>query len=129
LVKTYLNRLRWLSGFSLGEGSRKEKLVKILAEGVEFKSHLDGSKHLFTPEKVIDIQINLGSDFIMPLDFCPSADALKLEIDEAVEKNYRMVCKSPRALQNNKSQKRGSLCNNSRRNSSRFTIEIIRTTI
>lgn len=75
--------------FSLGEGSRGEKLVKITEKGVEFKSHLDGSKHLFTPEKVIDIQINLGSDIMMPLDICPSANANKKEIDQAVERTSR----------------------------------------
>lgn len=40
-------------------------------EGAHFKSHLDGSKHLFTPENVVDIQRILGSDIIMILDECP----------------------------------------------------------
>lgn len=45
-------------------------LRKISEEGVLFRSHLDGSKHLFTPEKVIRIQRNLGSDIMMVLDEC-----------------------------------------------------------
>ena len=45
-------------------------LRKISEEGVLFRSHLDGSKHLFTPEKVIQIQRNLGSDIMMVLDEC-----------------------------------------------------------
>ena len=45
-------------------------LRKIREEGVEFRSHLDGSKHLFTPEKVVSIQRNLHSDIIMVLDEC-----------------------------------------------------------
>lgn len=45
-------------------------LRKIRDEGVEFRSHLDGSAHLFTPEKVIAIQRNLGSDIMMVLDEC-----------------------------------------------------------
>lgn len=45
-------------------------LTKISEEGVLFRSHLDGSKHLFTPEKVISIQRNLGSDIMMMLDEC-----------------------------------------------------------
>ena len=45
-------------------------LRKIREQGVEFRSHLDGSKHLFTPEKVIAIQRNLHSDIIMVLDEC-----------------------------------------------------------
>jgi queuine tRNA-ribosyltransferase len=43
---------------------------KLKEEGVEFRSHIDGSKHLFTPEKVIDIQRILGNNIIMPLDEC-----------------------------------------------------------
>ncbi|OGC09544.1 tRNA guanosine(34) transglycosylase Tgt, partial [candidate division KSB1 bacterium RBG_16_48_16] len=43
---------------------------KITAEGFHFKSHLDGSKHFFTPEKVIGIQRDLGADIMMVLDEC-----------------------------------------------------------
>lgn len=45
-------------------------LRKIKKDGVEFRSHLDGSKHYFTPEKVIQIERSIGSDIIMPLDEC-----------------------------------------------------------
>ena len=45
-------------------------LRKITPEGVEFSSHLDGSKHFFSPEKVVSIQKNLGSDIMMVLDEC-----------------------------------------------------------
>jgi queuine tRNA-ribosyltransferase len=44
---------------------------KINEEGVVFKSHIDGSKHLFTPEKVMDIQRIIGGDIIMAFDECP----------------------------------------------------------
>ncbi len=44
---------------------------KIKEEGVTFRSHIDGSKHLFTPEKAIDIQRNIGADIIMAFDECP----------------------------------------------------------
>ena len=43
---------------------------KIKEDGVEFKSHLDGSSHFFTPEKVIEIQRKIGADIMMPLDEC-----------------------------------------------------------
>jgi queuine tRNA-ribosyltransferase len=46
------------------------ELRKMKHGGVEFKSHLDGSKHLFTPEKVIEIERAIGSDIMMPLDEC-----------------------------------------------------------
>ena len=45
-------------------------LTKIREDGVEFRSHLDGSRHFFTPEKVVSIQRNLGSDIMMVLDEC-----------------------------------------------------------
>ena len=44
---------------------------KIKPEGVVFQSHIDGSKHLFSPEKVIDIQRSIGADIIMAFDECP----------------------------------------------------------
>ncbi len=47
------------------------KLRKITDEGVRFKSHLDGSSHMLTPEKSMEIQMNLGSDIIMAFDECP----------------------------------------------------------
>ena len=50
--------------FSLGKGTKTgQSKVKISADGVEFKSHLDGSKHFLTPEKVMEIEHDLGADF------------------------------------------------------------------
>jgi queuine tRNA-ribosyltransferase len=57
---------------------------KITDEGVEFRSHLDGSKHLFTPELVIEIQNRIGSDILMPLDVCTSPGISFREAEEAV---------------------------------------------
>jgi queuine tRNA-ribosyltransferase len=50
--------------FSLSE------LRKVKSDGVEFRSHLDGSSHFFTPEKVVEIQRCIGSDIMMVLDEC-----------------------------------------------------------
>lgn len=69
--------------FSLSQGDKN--LVKIFDEGVEFRSYKDGSKHFFTPAGVIDFQLIIGSDIMMPLDFCPSAEASYDEINEAVQ--------------------------------------------
>ena len=52
--------------FSLTDTGRK-----ISEEGVTFRSHIDGSKHLFTPENVMDIQRKIGADIIMAFDECP----------------------------------------------------------
>ena len=46
------------------------KNVKIMDQGVQFYSHIDGSKHLFTPESVVQIQRKIGSDICMVLDEC-----------------------------------------------------------
>ncbi len=52
-----------------------EGFRKIREEGVEFQSHLDGSRHLFTPESTVDVQRALGSDVMMALDECTSYPA------------------------------------------------------
>lgn len=48
-----------------------KEIRKISEEGVHFNSHIDGSKHLFTPEYVMDIQRTIGADIIMAFDECP----------------------------------------------------------
>ena len=56
---------------------------KITDNGVDFKSHLDGSMHFFTPETSMEVQRKLGSDIIMAFDYCPSADCSKKELKRA----------------------------------------------
>ncbi|MCK4591882.1 tRNA guanosine(34) transglycosylase Tgt [Candidatus Parcubacteria bacterium] len=65
------------------------KMRKISEEGAEFKSHIDGSSHLLTPEKSIEIQQNLGSDIIMVLDECAPYPASKKYIKESLELTTR----------------------------------------
>ncbi len=55
--------------FSLGD------IRKITEEGAKFQSHIDGSRHMFTPERVIDIQRSIGADIIMAFDECTPGDA------------------------------------------------------
>jgi queuine tRNA-ribosyltransferase len=59
-------------------------LRKMSSEGVEFKSHLDGSLHFFTPEKVVNIQRVIGSDIIMVLDECLANPAEYDKVKESV---------------------------------------------
>ena len=81
--------------FSLGLGNKKGTgLVKISEEGVEFSSHLDGSKHFFTPEKVIDLQITLGSDIMMCLAVCAPHNLSKAEATRAMEITHRWARRS-----------------------------------
>ena len=48
---------------------------KLREEGVEFRSHIDGSKHFFSPERVMDIERTIGADIMMAFDECPPGDA------------------------------------------------------
>lgn len=59
-------------------------LNRISDEGVEFRSHLDGSAHLLTPSGVIDIQTTIGSDIMMVLDQCTSYPCSRSDAEEAV---------------------------------------------
>jgi queuine tRNA-ribosyltransferase len=65
------------------------KLAKIDEEGVEFQSHIDGSKHYFTPEKSIEIQHNIGADIIFAFDECTSPTAEHEYQKEAMERTHR----------------------------------------
>ena len=59
-------------GFQVFSLSENRKLYE---EGAEFRSHIDGSKHFFTPENVIEIQRSIGADIIMAFDECTPGDA------------------------------------------------------
>jgi queuine tRNA-ribosyltransferase len=59
-------------------------LREIESEGVRFRSHIDGSLHFLTPEKVVQIQEELGSDIMMVLDDCPPSSASADEVKTAV---------------------------------------------
>jgi queuine tRNA-ribosyltransferase len=62
--------------------------------GVEFRSHLDGSRHLLTPESVVDIQLNLGSDIAMVLDECPALPAPTDDIARSVALTGRWAARA-----------------------------------
>jgi queuine tRNA-ribosyltransferase len=62
---------------------------KIDESGVEFSSHLDGSIHVLTPERAVDIQWNLGSDIAMVLDECPALPSTPAIIDRSLQLTAR----------------------------------------
>ena len=72
------------------------KLNKISDDGVEFKSHLDGSRHMFTPEKSMEIQRALGSDIIMAFDDCPPGNSDYETLKNSVKRttNWMLRCSS-----------------------------------
>ncbi|MFA5907049.1 MAG: tRNA guanosine(34) transglycosylase Tgt, partial [Desulfobacula sp.] len=65
------------------------RLAKFSDEGVAFQSHIDGSRHVFSPEKAVDIQLTLGSDIMMSLDWCIGYPAGEKEVMEALNKTTR----------------------------------------
>lgn len=69
-------------------------LRKITDDGAEFKSHLDGSMHQFTPEKVVDIQRVIGSDIMMVLDECLENPAEYGKVKESVSLTSRWAKRS-----------------------------------
>lgn len=74
------------------------KIRKILPGGVEFRSHIDGSKHLLTPKSVLDIQKMIGSDIAMILDVCPSSTAKREEVAQAVETTFQWAKQAKKAI-------------------------------
>lgn len=60
------------------------KLAKISKDGVTFQSHIDGSSHMLTPEKAVEIQLTLGSDIIMCLDDCIRYPSTRAEAEAAL---------------------------------------------
>src|SRR2546428_458175 len=58
---------------------------KVREEGVEFRSHLDGSLHFLSPEKSIEIQTRMGVDIAMAFDECPSYGQSRAEVEQSME--------------------------------------------
>jgi len=72
-------------------------LNNITDEGVKFSSHVDGSKHLFTPEKAMEIQHNLGSDIIMAFDECSEYGYTHEQAEKAMERTAKWLERCYRA--------------------------------
>ena len=70
------------------------ELRKLTEQGVEFRSHIDGSKHMISPERSMEIQRLLGSDIVMAFDECPRADRPRDEIASSMELSMRWAKRS-----------------------------------
>jgi len=79
----------WKTDSREGPEDQHEVKMKLTEEGVNFRSPYDWSKHEFTPEKVVDIQCNLGSDIMMVLDVCSPAWADKKTIEKHMQITHR----------------------------------------
>ena len=75
------------------------KLNKITEDGVEFRSHLDGSKHFFSPEKAIEVENALGADIIMAFDECSPHTCDKDYAKAAMDRTHRWALRSKQAHQ------------------------------
>jgi queuine tRNA-ribosyltransferase len=64
---------------------------KLTENGVTFQSHIDGSKHTFTPESVIDIQRSIGGDIIMAFDECPPFHSTRDYVDNSMQLTHRWL--------------------------------------
>ena len=84
--------------------------IKVTDEGVNFKSPIDGSMHFFTPEKVMEIQTSLGSDFVMPLDECPPSTAETSQIRDAVDRTIEWAGLSVKAFETMKGDHQSLFC-------------------
>ncbi|MDD5770084.1 MAG: tRNA guanosine(34) transglycosylase Tgt [Candidatus Gracilibacteria bacterium] len=92
--------------FSLGQTGangfkNKESLVKITEDGVHFRSFIDGSKHFFNAENVMNIQSNLGADIIMAFDECAPGTSDHNYAKSAMERTHRWAIRSLEQVENN----------------------------
>ena len=74
------------------------ELRKLTEKGVEFRSHIDGSKHMLSPERSMKIQRLLGSDIVMAFDECPRTDRPHSEIAASMELSMRWARRSREAF-------------------------------
>ncbi|HGG06146.1 MAG TPA: tRNA guanosine(34) transglycosylase Tgt [Aliiroseovarius sp.] len=73
-------------------------LRKLTEEGVAFKSHIDGSRHMLSPERSMEIQKLLGSDIVMCFDECPALPASDAEVAQSMRLSMRWAARSREAF-------------------------------
>ena len=109
--------------FSLG------RLRKITEEGVRFQSHIDGSRHMLTPEKAVEIQTDLGSDIMMAFDECAPYPADRSYIEDSMHRTARWLARCKAAHHNTEKQAlfgivQGGMYKDLRRESARMTVDM-----
>lgn len=92
-------------------------LRKITDQGVKFQSHIDGLKHLFTPESVIEIQKDLGSDIMMPLDECVHYPCARDQAQVAMERTISWARRSK--------EHHANICNSEAEENKQFLFGIV----
>ncbi len=89
--------------FSLAQNAR------VREEGVAFQSHVDGSRHMMTPESVVDLQIRFGSDIMMPLDHLVGLPANPRKVVDATMRTSRWLNRSIDAHRTHEATTKGAL--------------------
>ena len=79
-------------------------LFRFEEDGVKFQSHIDGSWHKFSPQKVVDIQRSIGSDIIMVLDDCPAYGSDANRLNASLQRTHHWLDMSVRYWQENKNK-------------------------
>jgi queuine tRNA-ribosyltransferase len=74
------------------------ELRKLTEDGVTFRSHIDGSKHMLSPERSMEIQRLLGSDIVMCFDECPALPADRARIEQSMRLSMRWAARSREAF-------------------------------
>ncbi|MCQ2735860.1 MAG: tRNA guanosine(34) transglycosylase Tgt [bacterium] len=85
--------MKWDRGILTDSGgfqafSLRERIA-ITDEGIRFRSHLDGSEHMFSPESVIEFQESFGSDIMMPIDECIPPDATHSYVENSIKRTNK----------------------------------------
>ena len=91
--------------FSLSQSD----LVKYKDGGISFRSHLDGSEHFLTPERVLDIQNAIGADIVMPLDDCAPYPSSKERLEASLKRTHEWFRRSYRHFTERSYDKKQSL--------------------
>lgn len=81
--RSFLTDSGGFQAFSLSDISKPDE------NGIKFRSHIDGSKHYFTPKSVLDTQYDLGSDIMMILDDLVGLPAIKKRVDESIKRTIK----------------------------------------
>lgn len=84
-----------------------EPLARVTEDGVHFRSYLDGSKHFFTPENVMDMQCSLGADIIMAFDECAPGGSPHDYARAAMERTHRWAIRSRDQWMQNEEKRKG----------------------
>ena len=91
-------------GFQVFSLARSPAMVKIVEDGVKFRSHWDGSEHFFTPESSMEYQFKLGSDIHIAFDDCTAYPVTHAVAKKSMERTHRWALRSK--VENDKLQTR-----------------------